>query len=88
MFFSFESQNELSDILDNFEVDLSATELQELSFALTSIAASCLSMRVTQRSVGRELPTSENKPKKNNPQLSLPGMEVDTPGRDVTQSSC
>ena len=93
LLFSFKSQNELSQELEAFEgEDFSRSDLHELSVMLTKISASSLSMRVRERSIGRTLPRSEDlqavTTTKNNPQLAIPGLEVDELGRKAIKPDC
>jgi len=88
MFFSKASQNDLQDILPDKGEGLTPFELQELSLALTTLAGCSLSMRVREKSVGRELPSSRainQESKIPGVQQALPGFEVDEQGQDAPQ---
>ena len=88
MFFSKASQNELQDHLPKEEDSLTPFELQELSLMLTMISGCCLSMRVREKSVGRELPSSRAIAQElTTPgvQQALPGFEIDEQGQDAPQ---
>ena len=82
------SQNELRDYLPKAGSGLTPFELQEMSLMLTTLSGCILSMRIREKSVGREMPSSRTfKEEPDTPavQQALFGFEVDEQGEDTPQ---